>query len=93
MSKAIEVGDVYKLIDASLCPMLTSALADGYMTFPDDGVIAVSAVTERRNGDTAGHSLTEGFISKDKSWGAKGAVAIAQSSLDLGAFELITMVE
>jgi len=93
MSNAIEVGKTYKLLDASKDPCLQEVIDEGYITFPDDGLVTISSVEiHGYTQKSIGYSLTEGLTSSDLSWliEGKGIVAISQESLNLGAFEEVT---
>ena len=89
MSKQIEVGKTYKLIDASKDPMLADVIDTGFIKFPDDGLVKISSLDKSGKGVLVGYSLTEGLTSPDPVWFIedKGIIAISQESLDLGCFE------
>ena len=89
MSNPIEVGKIYKLLDASKDPMLTQALALGWVVLPADGIITVHS-TEKAfvTGETMGCSHTEGCGGNGNAGGVSGDyLVIQQSGLDNGAFE------
>ncbi len=93
MSKTIEVGKTYKLVDARKDPCLQEVIDEGYITFPEDGIITVNSVEIHEfTQKPIGYSLTAGLISSDPSWliANKGIVAISQDSLDSGCFEEVT---
>ena len=93
MSKQIEVGKHYKLVDASKDAMLQEVLSEGYITYPADGIVTISSISRHIfTGDLVGYSHTLGLKSSDDSWGAAGIIAIAQAGLDAGAFEEVTDV-
>lgn len=88
MSNQIQVGKTYKLVDASKDPQLQEVIDEGYITFPDDGLVAITSTeVHPYSGVLVGFSKTEGLLSTDPTWDEKGIIAIAQTSLDLGVFE------
>lgn len=90
MSKLIEAGKTYKLVDASKDHCLQEVIEEGYLKFPEDGLVTIDSVeTHAFTQKLIGYSLTKGLTSPDPSWilADKGIVAISQESLDLGAFE------
>lgn len=88
MSKLIEVGKTYKLVDASKCEHLQQVLGNGELTLPSDGVFTVSSINNAGNGC----SVTKGVTWRGSSSTERGntVMCIAQISLDAGAFEEVT---
>ncbi len=92
MTKQIEVGKTYKLVDASKDPMLLDVIETGFIKFPDDGLVTVSSLGISATGVPVGYSFTKGLTSPHPIWllEGKGIIAISQESLDLGCFEEVT---
>ena len=88
MSNTIQAGKTYKLVDASKDPCLQQVIDEGYITFPDDGLVTVNSLEIHPwSGVLVGYSKTEGIKTADNSWDDKGIIAISQDSLDAGCFE------
>lgn len=81
-------GVTYQLVDASKDPDLELVINEGYLTYPDDGLVLVDLVEDHCYAhQLIGYSHTEGLTSTDLAFtlAGKGIIAVSQASLDLGA--------